>query len=101
MAGCHRYAEKAVKLNSQNKEANLILGQINFLNKDYEQAYGNLEKFLENNGDNVDAYITLVKVLIAQNKKEEAEDLAQKSFLLYPDNPKITYNRSLVWFLTG
>jgi tetratricopeptide (TPR) repeat protein len=92
------YAKRAIELNPQNSKAYLILGQVEFLEKDYDQADENLKKALEQNEDNLDVYMDLVKVLIARNKKEEAETLAQKSFLLYPEESEIIYNRSLVWF---
>jgi len=96
-----KYAQRAIKFAQQNKDANLVLGNVDLLEGNYEQARQNFQKVLDNDNDNVEAYAGLIETAIAQDKKTDAEDLTQKAFLLYPDNPEIIYNQSLVWFLAG
>ncbi len=96
-----KYAQRAIEVDQQNKDANLVLGNVNLSERNYEQARQNFQKVLDNDNDNAEAYAGLIETAIAQDKKTDAEDLAQKAFLLYPDNPEIIYNQSLVWFLAG
>jgi tetratricopeptide (TPR) repeat protein len=95
-----KYAQAAKRLDQNNKEADLVLAETYLNQKNYAQAYDNYKNFLVNS-DDARAYIGLLKTLIAQNNKGEAESLAQKSFLLYPDNSEIIFYRSLIWFWQG
>jgi len=93
--------EKALSYNKENKEAYLIGGQIYLEEKDYTTAADYLKRFINQGGEQPEAYAGLIKDQIAQNKKEESADWAQKAFLLYPDNPQIIYVCSLAWFFNN
>jgi tetratricopeptide (TPR) repeat protein len=94
-----KYAQESINLDPNNKGAYLLLGKNNLKNYNYDSAYQDFKKVLDKDTDNADAYIGLLEALIAQNKIKEAENISQKALLIYPDNLKIIFERSLVWFM--
>ncbi|TDQ11342.1 tetratricopeptide repeat protein [Pedobacter metabolipauper] len=80
------YALKALKNDPKSEPAELMLGRVRLLQKDYTQALSSVNKVISQNDQNAEAYLLEADVYFWDQQPERAEKPLIKSLTLDPYN---------------